>query len=291
MYLSIIRIVSRVVSHTLLKKRPKTVSNRLMCIKICIFDTLMELPTKISLFLDSGLQDYDFGMSLLRKVCKNKSLINSLSIKENQSNYQKLNYELNKYLNSISYEIILETEITRRPGEKDASLSTEASQYDTSHEGDQQPIKTGAGSVLSTDTNQHSSNGDHDISSDLLLKVESIKLERNKLYGQRDYYHPQLLIVKTVEGRLEIAQKVLSFQPKIDLFNIEIAEILKTGKLPVLTAEKALSMKDYKRLKLVETYLTRYQRKIKNSTKIEDTLKAETQLERYKTEKEQILSK
>lgn len=52
---------------------------------------------EIKRYLEGSGQDYAEGLSLLDRVCSNKTLIRNLRLKENTKNRDKLQYELGKY--------------------------------------------------------------------------------------------------------------------------------------------------------------------------------------------------
>lgn len=254
-----------------------------------IFDTVMNLAHKIYEYLKENAPDYDLGISYLRKTCKNQALIKTLSMKENTFNRDKLMYELNKYLKIVKYEP--EKAAKRTEGKDQANeIQAGAVQPGTGNENYQQPIKDGADTPVHHHDRSGSGADYSDYPDQLVDTINALVKKRNELYGIRDHLHAQLTTVDSEEKRYELAQKIHNCQPKIDQFNRQIATIKENGIVPQKVAEKQLSVDDYKRLKTVKTYISKYKGKINNAKTSAEKIRFEAHLKKYLKEEKSILN-
>ena len=247
------------------------------------------MPNKLDLeiyrFCNNDISDYYYGISLLMKVCRNKTLVNFLNRSETDNNKKKLIYELDKYLTTINYE----------PKEEEQKESTYPLQTETCIVGtgvqNSTPYEQKINREKLDDINIKCHNSDIPyVTDNLLLIISNIKVERNKLYAERASYHGELHGAKTNEDRYNLAKLIIPIQKKIDTFNLKISEILKSGKLPINDIVSNLTTKEYKRVNNLKIYINRYKNKQKKSNNLIEKESFEKKITDFKNELNQILN-
>ena len=244
---------------------------------------ISNLNTDIFNFIETGAFDYHYGLSLLSKVCKNRTLVNSLQIKESSSNQNKLLYELDKYLISQNYETEEKQEETNTLSTKTSELRT-VSKSTTPNK--QEVNRKEWGNSISKSNSIDRSHITHN----LLLVIEQLKTDRNKLYAERASYHGQLHGANLKDTRFDLAKLIIPIQKKIDGYNNKIEEIQKTGKLPINGDGSSLTVKEHKRLVNLKIYIRRYNNKAKKATDLLDKEKHLSKVKLFETELNEILS-
>lgn len=223
-------------------------------------DETKTIQQLISIFLENGALDYNYGISLLEKVSNKKPLIENLKRKNSDQNNSKLIYELEKHLIDQKYNepLIMSNEPLPEP-KKPVIIDF---------------IKP---EVVKKEYSEESDLG-------INQAIKKLQDAKKELYGIRDYLHPQLSLVTDDDERFEIAKKIQKIQPSLDLIQSQIDSIKKNGYLPAIVAAKTLSAADYQRLALVKSYVRRYRLLVEASTTLNDKRKYQELLDKYENE-------
>jgi hypothetical protein len=239
--------------------------------------------------------EYQTGLSLLMKFHKNRMLIASLIRRESEYNYDKIRYELGKYLKTINYE---------RQKQHTANPTTESETKESfhNHAGNQaerntiqhianrtdkrnegigikqivadsgkrnvgsqtQPItddsETNHGSI-SSDNGSFNHHGDYQ--RNVLGKIFSEK--EKLLYARRGQCHSQLKITSEVQKRKELCFEILAIQKELDQIHSK-QEALEQDLLQVDEAVAQMDAKTYRTYKNKVSYISKYKAELETCT-------------------------
>ena len=226
-------------------------------------------------WLDEKL-NYSVGVSLFSQVCKNRSLLNTLLRSQTKYNSDKLVYELDKYLKSIDY--------AKQPTKKaqtSRSIQKQSNDTRTVSKSVNSPIKKGA---KLDDSVVHIPNPSGDssfLSGPVRLKRDQLLKDRNDCYAKRDFFHAQLSVVPTPDGRLSLAINIEDLRLQIDQFNDQISKMEDKNTIPLELQDKNVWFKLQKQITNVKSYINRYKNKEKEAKTIKERDKSTKYLDKY----------
>lgn len=250
------------------------------------------IGNEIDQFL-SARGEYNTGLNLLMQFHRNRILMAHLIRRESDSNYEKIRYELGKYLKSINYE--RQQEYTANPT---AESETKESFHDhAGNENEGTPIQhiakrasernerignkqiiadSGKRNVgnqiqsiaddsetsngnISTVPDNYNHNGDYQ--RNILNKIFSDK--EKLLYAERAQYHAQLKITVELQKRKELCFQILEAQTELDNIHSK-QEALERDLLPVEDAVSQMDAKTYRTYKNKVSYISKFNAELEN---------------------------
>jgi len=245
----------------------------------------MQLNNQISTWLDSP-EDYHYGISLLAKTSKKKHLLSMLQRKESDKNRSKLVYELQKHLKSQNYGRVQ----THKETQKETSQNTtipKRQQPDRRGTHSSQPVQ-GTIQALNNSAGHKHLIGDNQHSVDVGGVAQELTQKRNALYAKRAHYHGQLHIAPTKPKRFKLAKSIMEIQPIIDKYNMQLKFINENGKLPQELSGLVVDAKTQRRITTLNSYLSRYRKKIEESKTVAERDKYQELLDNYTAEYESL---
>ena len=180
--------------------------------------------SKLNLYLN-GAMSYQEACSIFFKYSKNKILATNLLKRENDSNSQKLKYEIKKLIseNKIAPEVI--------PSITNELLIKKSIEIDFKNNTQNNPIQ------------------------------QKVIDKRNQLYRERGHLHGRLHEANTNESRKEIATEIITIQKTIDDLNRDL-RLIETGEIPSKYIKTVATAEDYLEVRNAKMYIARYQKKL-----------------------------
>lgn len=209
--------------------------------------------------------DYNYGVSLFSQICRNRSLLKTLLASQSSYNQQKVKYELDKYLKSISY-------VRKEKTEKAENIPTIEQKHDfgTNNASLQQPEpKT---TLLADHTINIPGNSDSSphLSSPVLDKIAELTSARNNCYAQRDYFHPQLSLVTTDEERFVLAGQIRALSEEIVEYNKQIDLLREKNSIPLELQERNIYFELQKKIDRTKIYIRRHKLNAKRAKTVKE---------------------
>lgn len=232
--------------------------------------------------------DYSYGISLLASVHKNIRLIHNLSKKETPTNWEKLIYELKKYIKSNPVKTTQHGKENLRTNENQefspestrTKLSPIAKIYNKS-------IEIGAQKEL-LPSNSSSHNSHLAISKSALL--DKVRENRMLLYRNRGHLHGRLHEAPTNEIRFELAKNIIAIQSDIEKINKDLS-LIESGNIPRELVLDMMSGSQHKEYRNTQNYIVRYANYLKKDDLTDEKRKGyELKLEHYQSKIENFFA-
>lgn len=241
-------------------------------------------------------EDYNEGLELYSKVCKNRSLFSRLMVSANDFNTNKLHYELDKYLDSTDYD---NTETEKQSLEKDIKELKEetCSKSNTKHESEH---RTGSKSISKPskkvyDANVVSFRGKRnhvpgvDLSGVVLSKISELTTERNDLYAKRDSLHGEMHGTNSKARLYELSHQIQGVLfPELERLNRIINEMKESNVIPYSIQDQKLATDKYKEFINAKSYINRYKIKVKTAETIKERDNALKFLDKYQKQFDEL---
>jgi len=221
-------------------------------------------------------KDYSFGLSLLKTVSSNKTLLSILEKGESVVNRKLLLIELNKYVTIPQNHVKKTTATEILPKRQTAYRNVRADIVRNSEE-----VRTEKRVPVRTESPDSSSSPYH---ADLLNRIHN---QRKQLYATRGHLHGRLHEASTDQARYSIASELMSVQREIDKLNEDLdkaksgVEIPKTVSL--MTGEEVAAIERCK------SYVRRYRNKLKKAKTEAEKQKFQAFLDRYQGELQKLI--
>lgn len=231
---------------------------------------MKELLEKASSYLNGDLS-YNVGVSVFLKLSKNENLNRVFLLPHSQERELQLKNELSKI--TKLYE---KTEFHPRKahdhktGERLRSAN-ESQEFHVIQKDNHFPISSNS---LSNRTA-------------VPELIERLQSKRKELYRLRGHLHGQLHSASSDEFRHEIASKIMSTQTDIDTLNRDIVKV-NSGETPAQYLKKDRSAEEYVQIRNLKMYISRYEKKLKSCTTLEDKKKFESIIEKHEESLKQL---
>lgn len=238
-----------------------------------------EYLSQIYIWVNDSARDYQQGLMLFSKICKNPRMYIFLAKSESTYNKDKILVEFKKILTKNKFYGTKKTKSqTQQSYEPENSLLL-AKRIDISASVSQIPEK-----VNMDFHSQRDFVRDAPLNHDILLIRNKILEKRKKLYAERGHYHGMMHNSVTKEDRFELAKKIVEIQPEIDRYNDWLADIDRNKSISSEIKKEFMSGKDFKRLELVKNYIRRYRSMLAKAASEEKRKFAQEYLDKYQKE-------
>ena len=229
--------------------------------------------------------DYSYGVHLLSKVIKNTRIIHHLIRKESEVNWQKLIYELEKYMKSIPNPIENGKE-TEKPNQKN---QTEPKRDELSSRPEiyTQQIERREKKELSTIPTPSDSNH---VASSISNLFHLVKKKQALLYRSRGHLHGRLHEARTNEIRKQLASDIIKIQSDIEAVNKDL-KLIEEGSIPRELVLKMMNAEQYKAYRNYQNYVVRYKNYLKKGNLSEEKKASyQAKLSEYETKIENFFT-
>ena len=213
--------------------------------------------------------DYSYGLQLLNKVHKNKRLVFNLSKKENHKNWDKLCYELKKFviISGVSVTQVLSKELPPEIKEKPSvELPTLESSKKIKDSSVITPVKNRQYPLLK------------DVNDEELL--EKTKQKRIRLMRKRGSLHGALQEASKDERRYELAIELSELQKELD----KCHKAVKEGEITKDIVLENMSAQEHQKYKNLLSYVSKYKTKVNSAKNDTERERAQKHLDNYQAE-------
>lgn len=216
---------------------------------------MLEKISVLLVELENGEDVYYDALAIFSNQTSNKKLLGHLFVRENNTNRQKLIYELKEVL----YQHKSQPEF-RATAETGTQTQSEII-----------PENVFSGNLPNIPI--HLSDDKNNLS---IIIAE----KRKQLYRLRGHLHGRLHQVTTDSERKSIAQQLLNIRSQIDAIHQEI-EAVKNGQLPGSETKKELSAEQYVQLRNIRQYIARHKKNLDKAVSLSDRDKYQKLIDKY----------
>lgn len=225
--------------------------------------------------------EYSYGVSLLAQVIPNNRLIHNLMRKESELNWEKLIYELNKYLKNNPQKP--RNHGKEKNNEDKTTVRTKSTRVNTRSEPTiyaQQTESRKETELLVIPSTARS----HSVANSKSLLLNKVKDKRILLYRSRGHLHGRMHEAPNDEVRGRLAGDIIAIQHEINAINEDL-RLIGSGVIPKNAVLDYMTGEQYKEYRNFQNYVVRYKNYLKKENLTTD------QIARYQAKLDEYVSK